>query len=740
MATTITSGAFDPTMSVDSLLANVPMRKSPLEPDPQYDGARGVIPRKLWMSQDAAYRARDRQIEENIRMLAGQQWSVYNPMLGRWVDVTQFMSDDEKRWRQRPVFNRLLPWFMLTHARATENPPIVTFVPGPDRVDAELAETLDIVCKVLWRDADAGDAWDRIAAWMIVAGSGFAQTRIDMESGPVQEWRGEAEIPVVVWDGQIGQRVDTGQRAPADGVPFDQQGNPLAVFENGQMVELGPPHQTRQPKLVLDVLSPLEVRGEWGPSPWHMKRWHLSRHFLAPSQVRARFGRDVKPSANISAGITDTGELGRVLFGSGYYGAGSSGALSGDSTQAMATEALVDLYCLWVRPSGGNDTGRYLVATDTGDVLYDGPRPVDYPNTSPIRRWDFVRMPGRQSGTTPFDILNVPQRMYNKRWAQLFEHAALVTNPKPVIDTMSGLRANQFTNEPGVAVSVVRRPNVPAVEWVAPPPISGDVWRLLGELRNEIAELGNLKGTEGVSPGPEASGELVKELRFNSDRFLGPTLRRSPDEFARVFEDWRVLLPVVFPFETIVAYAGEDNTARTLTVRPELFTQGKVNVVADTESMLPESRTERQTRVYAMWRDGAFGPPDTPQALRMFYDLMRFPHMSRAAKPGGVDRITADQENARLLMGEPYQQVGIDSATGQPFEWYDDIVHLESHETYMKSPEFLKQPPEVQQAFAQHRAMHLMRLMSMAPSGPMSGPKPPPSAGNLPAESPQAPM
>lgn len=719
------------TFSLDTMLATVPKRKGgPMVPDEQ-DGQRGVIPRRLWQSQDSAYRQRDRQIEENIRMLAGQQWSVYNHLLGRWIDVTQFMTDEERRWRQRPVFNRVLPWYMLTHARATENPPIVTFLPGPDRIDADLAETLDIICKVVWREADCTDAWDRLAGWFLVAGTAFLQSRIDMDTGPVNEWRGPAEIPVVAMD-ETGQKVNTGQTMMAENVPFDERGEPLAVWIGGQMEELGPPYRARDPKIVTDVLSPLEVRGEWGPTPWHMKRWHLSRHFLTTGQVKARFGAEVPADASLSGGMTgmgDSGETARILFGGGYYGPNATGALAGDTTQAMATEGMVDVYCLWVRPVDANDLGRYLVTTASGKVLYDGDRPINYPNTSPIRRWDFVRLPGRQNGTTPQDSINHPQRMYNKRWAQLFEHAALVANPKPVIDANSGLRANQWTNEPGVAVVVNKRANVTPIEWISPPNISGDVWRLLGELRNEITDLGNLKGTDGESPTMDASGELVKELRFNSDRFLGPTLRRAPDEWARVFEDWRAMLPKVYPFEKMIAYAGEDNAARTILVRPDLFTQGKVNCVADTESMLPEGRGERMQRIYAMWKDGAFGPPLTPPALKMFYEMMRFPHMSRASKPGGVDRITADQENARLLMGEPAEAVGFDQITGVPFEWYDNMIHLESHETFMKSPEFLKQPPPVQMEFAKHRMMHLSALMQSMPAQAPLSPAGPPQNG-----------
>ena len=66
----------------------VPMRAAPDQPDAN-DAKRVALVQGLWHSQDAAYRSRDREIEEHVRMVLGQQWSVYNPMLGRWIDVAE---------------------------------------------------------------------------------------------------------------------------------------------------------------------------------------------------------------------------------------------------------------------------------------------------------------------------------------------------------------------------------------------------------------------------------------------------------------------------------------------------------------------------------------------------------------------------------------------------------------------------------------------------------------------------
>jgi hypothetical protein len=235
-------------------------------------------------------------------------------------------------------------------------------------------------------------------------------------------------------------------------------------------------------------------------------------------------------------------------------------------------------------------------------------------------------------------------------------------------------------------------------------------------LLNEINDLGALAGTEGDSPTQNASGELVKELRFNSDRFIGPTMRRAVQEMARMADDWKQLMPLIFDRQELFAYGGEDNVARTTIVEPQMFVEGKVNILPDIESMLPEGRGERQDRITALYANGVFGDPASPEARRQFFELSSFPHIDRAQKFGGVDRTTADQENGLLLQGADPREIPV-------FEWYDDAIHIFIHEQFMKSPEFLKQDPQIQQAFEFHRGMHIINIqMKLAQAAPPGGP------------------
>ncbi len=688
------------------------IRPQATEPDAQ-DSERMSWVNYLWDSQDEVLRIRDRMIEENVRMLAGQHWTVFNNRIGRFVDVTRWMTDEEKRWRQRPVFNRLLIWFILTHARMNENPPILTFVPGPDHLDAELAATEDIIWKKKWREVGMTEVWDRASAWLIPAGTVYTRSRLDLEKGELRDRVGRAQVPMVNEGGEpmVGEDGSPMMSPEMNDIPFNEQFEAEAEMGPQGLRTTGDAFQDRKGDLTVDVFNALQCRGEWAPKPWHEKRWHIIRTFLSPAEIWEHWNVDCTGEA-VSA-PDGTGRLERLLFGKGFFGAADA-FFGSDFAMASMPEQLVEVFELWHRPAKyprapkmretkQSAGGRLLLCT-RNKVLFDDVRPVRFKHTSPIRQYTFVNLPGRPGGgSTPQEAMNGAQRSYNRGWAQILEHRNLVTNPKGILDSQSGLEQTQITNEPGVWHVATRRPNVPAMEWVMPPPLGQDVYQTQALLLNEITDIGALAGTEGDAPTQDASGELVKELRFNSDRFLGPTMRRSVEEMARMGDDWMTMMPLIFDEEELLSYAGDDNVARTIKVMPEMFTKAHVDITPDIESMLPEGRGERQRNITLLYSQGLFGMPGTPDAIKRFFELSSFPHIDRAKKFGGIDRITADQENGQLLQGADPRQVPV-------LEWYDDGIHLMQHEEFMKSPEFLKQPPQIQKAFEFHRQMHIINI------------------------------
>lgn len=686
------------------------MREAPHQPD-SYDGKRLERVRRLWSTSDELYRHFERQVEENVRMLAGQQYSLYHPVLGQWLDLVDLMTDKEKAYAPRPVFNRILPWYIVTHARMTENPPIITFIPGPDRIDAELAETMDTAQKILWREIGMTDKIDQLCSWIIVGGRAHLMSRIDPNKGPMRVWKGRARLAIV---DQFGDPIENPEEEGGfalseeqDDVPFDAEGNALVRLTPDGPQVMGEPHSEPEGELKVDVYSPLQVRGQWGPSPWKEKRTHQIKSFLTVEEVFDLTGQDVEPDTR-GGRTASAGELERILFGTGFYGAAESRV--GSEMSGSSTEGYVEVLATWEAPCsyGGLEAtdespgGRFSLCTSK-EMLVDSVRPAKFEHTSPLRTFEFIRMPGRPNGGTPQEAMNSAQRSYNEGFRRIEAHVALSTNPTALIDEMSGIDENNWTNEPGQAYKITMRAGVKPVDYIAPPPLGGDVYRLQEMVLNEILELGQLRGTEGEIPSPDASGELVKELRFNSDRFLGPTMKRMVEELGLMCGDWQVMLPLIWDQQRLLTYAGEDNVARTITVLPYMFQQGKVNISPDVESMLPEGRGDQQKRVFYMYEKGMFGLPGSPEALKKFWEMAHMPHMARAGKPGGIDRLTAEQENGQLAQGADPRSIPV-------YEWYDHAVHIGVLELHMKSPEFKKQPPPIQEAFVFHRQAHMLAM------------------------------
>lgn len=712
------SGHYDP------LKQTVPLRKVADQAD-KMDSERIMRFSQEFGSQTNNLLVADRQIEMNVRMICGQQHSVWSPQFGRFIDTLDWLGDTEKAWRQMPVINKLLRWFVMTHTRLTENPPILTVLPGPDRIDAEMAEVVDTLLKKDWNDAGMAEVHDRLMKWVVIAGEGYLMTRLDRTKGEWYPWLASEPLPLVGFDGMPIQD-DFGNIRftpdPIPEVPIGPDGAPtVAMRVDGVIVPLGngEPHMERMGGITVDVFSPLQVRGQWGLDiPWHQKQWHAVQRFLTPDEVFETWGVEVAPDL-ASESQSNIATLERLLYGTGFYG--TSSAQWGNGWSGSASRGpLCTVYERWQAPlpyneklvgtwaepmmeTPDNPGGRHSVWTPT-TMIRDGGRAVAWPNVSPIRCFRFIDVPGRPRGMSLLETLLGPQRSLNKSYGQLLEHAALLGSPQMVVDEDASIPANSITNEPNKIYTAKKRPQIKAIEYVDAPPISADVMNAIRFMGEEVDNLGGLQGTEGAPPTQDASGELVKELRFNSDRLLGSTARRNVMEYGRMADDWLKLYPIIYTEQAVITINGQDRLAQTITVYPQLFKDGHANIKPDVESMLPEGRGERQQRAYALWKEGAFGDPNSAAALDIFFELFRFPSYARMARPGGVDRVMAEQENGFILAGEFEQPV-------EP--WYDNQVHLVVHERYMKSPEFRKQPPQVQMAFAWHREQHIQALQQI---------------------------
>lgn len=692
----------------------VPLRADPEKEDEQ-DAERVEYVVRRFHSQDHAVLGYSRMVEEHIRMLAGRHWDRWSNVFGRFVDVLQWVTEDERRVRAKPVMDYLGYWYVLTLSKAIENPASITWMPSTsDRNDALLAEVMDPIWKTLFEECDMFSNVMRAAGWGLVAGETYYGTRVDFSSGPKKQLIAPALLSLQHPQLGLIERV-------AEAVPYDAKGNPLAKLmedpeapgEFGYDVT-GEPYEDREGQPKVDVLNPLMVRAQWGSHiKWRDKQWIAQEWYLTPEQVYEQYGVECQPDHSVGTDESGPGYLERMLFGTGYFGTGpdDQGPGFGGSAAEGASEeeGYVRGITYWEKPvkdqtdpqDEKDPGGRLLVvAPSSRKTLWDSRRPFNTECAGPIRRVPFIEMPGRPRGTTNLASLVPLQRRLNRVDAHISQHTNLCTDPILFVHEAAGIDEDEWVSRPGIVVTHgYNGPGNPAY-FLAPPPLSPDVWQYRQAIIEQLFTIGSMAGNQSAPPTPSSSGALVEQLRVNADRPLTPLTMNLALGLADVAKDILAILPTIWTEEKLIAYAGQDNVVRTVKVLPEMF-DGSVNVRPNLESAAAESRDARRQRLIQLFQLGAFGvledPVERPRAIAQLLELINFPDLIRSARPGGVDRIMAEHNVGRLVRGDPAEAIPL-------LEVYNFDIHRMVVENEMKGPEHLNLDPEIQMEFELLRA------------------------------------
>lgn len=675
----------------------VPIAQGPLiqagqQVDDGNNTDRLVLVHQRWSNEDMALIYRDRSVEENIRVLLGDMWSVWSPVMGKFINIAFALGAPETVWRELPRVNLCADWFDLTVARLTENAPILgATAQDADRLSAMLAEACDVLLPKLWDELGMSERVLMIAAWMASAGWCFLKTVVDFEAGEDQPVTGPAILP----------HPETGEPMTAEHVPYDAQGNPLVSLvpqADGSYgyQATGEPATQKEGCLRTDVLSPLECRGEWGPAFWQEKRWHIHRSYLSPKTITDRWGIEIPADTSVDDSASGMSYLMRLQRGTGHYGAADGSAQGISSFTKGPQTALCTVDEMWERPCPEYPEGRLLIVTKE-HVLFDGPRPfpklTELRYTSPIVYCPFMQYAGRPFGSTTLERGVPLNRAYNQIWRQKLQHVAKVTNPIMLVDRSTGLTEEDADSaaKPGSVLFVDMAPGITdPIRYVAPATLSADVDRTMEKLESVFWRIMNMEGAEGAAATATASGELQKELRFNSDRPISVPVRNLARALEETGNLWLAMLPVIWPDEKTISYVGEDAIARTLMIMPDMW-DGRCKLQISAESMMPRSRQERKAQAFQDWQAGAYGMPMDPQARAMYFEQAGYPDMQRADGPAGPDKVTCEHLIGQILQGTNPQTIPM-----LP-QWNMGVMKATLRD-FVAQPDYLRFPPETQRA------------------------------------------
>jgi hypothetical protein len=678
------------------------------------------VGQRCWKDWENAYRPWWRQVEDNVRMLSGRHWDAYIQGIGDFVDLSTFFAIDDERWRRYPVFNWVAHYYKLTVSKLTENPPGIGYLPKtPDEADARLAQVMEPVFKSMWLTMDMPEHVFDLYGWIVTAARGITKLVWNPDLGPSEDYLGEATITLLTGDGPVRRTLSSApyvrlgdeddfapyilnEPAQRDGqVQFDEEtGEPMyePVDDAEDGVKWGPAHRARLGDLECRIVPPVAVITPHGPEPFHRKAWITHAYPMHVDEIQERWGVRVDPE---TLSFDEVLEL-KLAYGTHYGmpGKGSQGfGLAHVDDVSLRDMAMVREH--WIEERPGHTVlsrGRLIITAANAKVCYDDINPYFVPGTHeetvmPFEAFDLVKFPFRQEGTTDLEILNPVNRAINRRLGGMMEASDYNEQPLTLKKRQAQIdEDNAELNRPGTVAEYTDTQGRAPMERLPAGEIPRSSFELATTLQNWMQMFGSQPlGSEGLPVTTDPSGELQREVRFDTDRAWGGTLRKHGYGWARFALKGIGIYAACMADERILTLSGEDNGWDFIAVHPELF-QGAVHAYPQPESMVLETRQERQNRLLALRT--AF--PEIP--AETFIDLLGYPDLARLTRPGGPAWAMAERENLEILLG------GFPPVLPE----HDHATHLLNHRRRMQTIEYRNAPPNVQQAMRAHVRLHEM--------------------------------
>ncbi|HEX7025376.1 MAG TPA: hypothetical protein VF187_11215 [Gemmatimonadales bacterium] len=429
-------------------------------------------------------------------------------------------------------------------------------------------------------------------------------------------------------------------------------------------------------EIAVDPVAPLEVYPDPFGTQLKDKGWLFHVKLRPPQYVFDKYGVEVEPES-VSGDEYLEGRL-----------------LTLTDQQAGGPRRGVWVKEYWERPNRRFPRGRYVVyARDR--VLYASDE-APYPDVPiPYVALRHIPVPGRFWGDSITSQLKDPQRNYNKARCQAIEIRNAMAKPKWLVPR--GSLDRPITGAPGEMVEynpiAGARPE-PAPGRDAPPTF----WRDVEQSRNEILEIsGQHEVSRAQVPSGVRTGIAIAYLQEQDDTRLNPTAQELERAFEQV-ETYKLRLARQFYIEPRVArIVGEDRVTEVIEFTREDIPDG-ADVRVQAGSSLPQSRVARQEFVLELWRERLIQDPRV--ALRM----LEFGDVEGIFEDTDLDVAQAERENEGLKQGLWHE----------PEDFENHLVHIHEHNRYRKTQEYDALPPEIQELFRHHVALHQQFLGQQA--------------------------
>lgn len=529
---------------------------------------------------------------------------------------------------------------------------------------------------------------------------------------------------LVTWDGLAGKSMKV-MLNPADGQPiWDQE---LAgIFkeelrEQAKQVGMDPQELISQFEKVVymgdirvDVLDGPSVWLDPVPNNWEDCAYAICKFPMTVDDIQARFGKKVTPNAS-------SGDQAPQLM------------YSSKSDASRRPSNVRETFHIYHKPTPALPQGRYAVWIEGPDeFLYQGAWEFPF-SMLPLVKFSGIERPGsvydeaRGTGARPM------QKEMNDIISGIAMHRRVTMKPQMIAPV--GSMRQRLTDEPG-AVYEYNPVAGMTPEWRQTPPLPNYVFETLQDVQRRLDRHFNIMPTERSSlPARTDSGSMVELVMEAVADQLSPEIQRMEIALAKTGDLIAAYAQHFYQEERMLRIKGPGGSVSVAKFQ-NADLDGSYSFEAEAGSGLPRTRAGQMQQIKELVEMGTLDPREAVMYLPI------------AGLKGVRTRLASDEDFAnrkidKLIKGEPLNpaamqqalsavtQTGQDPRTGEFFTSPEEAIafvqsaalapySFENHQVsmhviaeQMKTTEFEKYGPDVQQRFEDHFQQLQGALMSV---------------------------
>lgn len=642
----------------------------------------------------------------NREFYKGNQWIFPNPWTGQIQDLNMGMGDSmQSRFKVRLTSNQIKSGVMAYIAQLTKTKPIIHATPdSSDDKDLRSAQMAEALFEYWWSEFNLTS---KLQSALVNAqlSQGYWKISWDPYAG-----RGTSFL----LDPTTGQPIT--DPVMADLFKEELEAAGADPKEYSQTVNLG--------DITVEVIPGENVILDPAAATFEDAEYAICKHAMDPSEIQARWG--VQVLADSTPSTEDTGLPWGMQMRQG---------------QDKPLRVTKDVWIMYHRKTPALPQGRYVAWIEGPDKKL-----MDTEWTFPFDELPLVKFPGLERPGSPLDDPLVTdarpvQKELNRTLSQIVQHKNLTIKPQ-MIAPVNSLQ-DRLTDEPGAVFQYAPVANLKP-EWREMPSLPPYVFEHLRDIQGRLDRLFNLASVSrgDVPPNVEA-GVAIDLLQEAAVDQVAPIIQRMEGSLVRAGHIMASYAREYYVEPRLLKIIGSGGSVQVRKFKNSDISGG-YSFRAEPGSGLPRTRAGKQARVEWMMEKQLIDPK---QALKM---------LDVADVKGLVSRIEADEdmalrEHELLMHGQPTNPLALQQAMQQVQQFMDDptadldgdgipdepqaklaqaqqmleqaaiqpqpfedySAHLETHGSYMKSVEFSKLQPQVQQGFIDHYSATLQTFMNL---------------------------